>query len=97
MLQPPPKGTNAWIALISRSQRVKNCTFDVKVANAEAAGAVAAIVFDDVLEALIIMSKPKDHRGEPGIPSVFVSQRSGDLLHRHMIAGESRVIILPVR
>ena len=60
------------------------------------AGAAAAIVYDDVLEALIIMSKPKEHKGEPGIPSVFVSQRSGALLKRHMIEGESTVFITPV-
>ncbi len=27
----PPSANNTWIALIARSQRVKNCTFDVKV------------------------------------------------------------------
>jgi len=49
-----------WVALIARAQRPHptNCTFDVKVRNAERAGASAAIVFDDAYEALIIMSKP---------------------------------------
>lgn len=40
-----------------------------QVRNAEGAGAIAAIVYDDVYEPLIIMSKPPDHP-DPGIPSV---------------------------
>ncbi|KAG1664647.1 hypothetical protein FOA52_011784 [Chlamydomonas sp. UWO 241] len=72
-----------WIALISRHQlhHSDNCTFDVKVTNAQAAGALAAIVYDDVYESLIIMSIPPGHT-EPDIPSVFVSQRSGFILSK---------------
>lgn len=41
-----------------------------QVRHAEQAGARAAIVYDDVYESLIIMSKPQDHP-DPGIPSVL--------------------------
>lgn len=86
-----------WVALISRSQHAHptNCTFDVKVRHAEAAGAAAAIVYDDVYEALIIMSKPRDHP-DPGIPAVFVSERAGIAMHRLMTPGVTRVRIIPV-
>ena len=61
----------------------------------EAAGALAAIVYDDVYEPLIIMSKPADHL-DPGIPAVFVSERSGVMLKRLMTPGLTTVEITPV-
>lgn len=68
-----------WVALISRSPRNTNisCSFMDKVFNAEEAGAVGAIVFDDVNEPLKRMAAPPWSPEEPGIPSVFVSQKSG--------------------
>ena len=67
-----------------------------QVHNAELAGAVAAIVYDDVYEALIIMSKPRDHP-EPGIPAVFVSEKAGIIMRKLMTPGVTRVRIVPVR
>ncbi|WIA31843.1 hypothetical protein OEZ86_002709 [Tetradesmus obliquus] len=89
--------SQTWVALISRSQQLHptNCTFDVKVRYAEAAGAAAAIVYDDVYEALIIMSKPRDHP-DPGIPAVFVSEKAGIIMRRLLTPGQSRVRIVPV-
>uniref|UniRef100_A0A7R9YWX4 RING-type E3 ubiquitin transferase n=1 Tax=Chlamydomonas euryale TaxID=1486919 RepID=A0A7R9YWX4_9CHLO len=88
-----------WVALISRHQDhySETCTFDVKVTNAQNAGALAAIVYDDVYESLIIMSMPDGHQ-EPQIPSVFVSFRSGSILTRllTMTRGNVRVHITPV-
>lgn len=69
--------------------------FLLQVHNAELAGASAAIVFDDVYEALIIMSKPRDHP-EPGIPAVFVSEKAGIIMRRMMTPGVTRVRIVPV-
>eukprot|EP00191_Tetraselmis_sp_GSL018_P004220 CAMPEP_0177610798 /NCGR_PEP_ID=MMETSP0419_2-20121207/20028_1 /TAXON_ID=582737 /ORGANISM="Tetraselmis sp., Strain GSL018" /LENGTH=280 /DNA_ID=CAMNT_0019106241 /DNA_START=598 /DNA_END=1436 /DNA_ORIENTATION=- len=86
-----------WIALISRSQgHQENCTFDVKVRNAQRAGAIAAIVYDDVYEQLLIMSKPQAAE-EPGIPSVFVSKKTGLILKQMMVPGVSTVHISPVQ
>eukprot|EP00955_Chlamydomonas_euryale_P064490 358996-Chlamydomonas_euryale.AAC.4 len=67
------------------------------VTNAQNAGALAAIVYDDVYESLIIMSMPDGHQ-EPQIPSVFVSFRSGSILTRllTMTRGNVRVHITPV-
>ena len=62
--------------------------------HAEEAGAIAAIVYDDVYEALIIMSKPRDH-AEPGIPSVFVAQKTGIVIKSLMTPG-TIVRITPV-
>eukprot|EP00879_Flechtneria_rotunda_P003265 GHRR01003490.1.p1 GENE.GHRR01003490.1~~GHRR01003490.1.p1 ORF type:complete len:766 (+),score=335.12 GHRR01003490.1:402-2699(+) len=86
-----------WIALISRSQQQhpSNCTFDVKVRHAELAGASAAIVYDDVYEALIIMSKPRDHP-DPSIPAVFVSEKAGIIMRKLLTPGQTRVRIVPV-
>lgn len=47
-----------------------------QVAHAEAAGAVAAVVRDDVYEPLILMAKDLRHP-DPAIPAAFVSQRVG--------------------
>lgn len=56
---------------------------------------MAAIVYDDVYEPLIIMSMPPAHP-DPGIPAVFVSQRSGVMLKRLITEGESVVEITAV-
>ena len=64
--------------------------------HAEDAGASGAIVYDDVYEALIIMSKPRDH-AEPGIPSVFVAQKTGIVMRKLMTPGATIVRITPVR
>eukprot|EP00775_Hariotina_reticulata_P009675 gene9675-9833_t len=86
-----------WVALISRAQQLHptNCTFDVKVRNAELAGAAAAIVYDDTYEALIIMSKPRDHLA-PGIPAVFVSEKAGIIMRKLITPGQTRVRIVAV-
>lgn len=62
---------------------------------AELAGASSAIVHDDVYEALIIMSKPRDHP-DPGIPAVFVSEKAGIIMRKLMTPGVTRVRIMPV-
>ena len=67
----------------------------VQVKHAEDAGASGAIVYDDVYEALIIMSKPRDH-AEPGIPSVFVAQKTGIVMKKLMTPGATIVRITPV-
>ena len=64
--------------------------------HAQDAGASGAIVYDDVYEALIIMSKPRDH-AEPGIPSVFVAQKTGIVMRKLMTPGATIVRITPVR
>ncbi|KAG2434233.1 hypothetical protein HXX76_007958 [Chlamydomonas incerta] len=86
-----------WIALIARQQQphATNCTFDIKVMNAQAAGAIAAIVYDDVYESLIIMSKPKGHP-DPLIPAVFVSQKAGIIMRKLMTLDVIRVRITPL-
>jgi E3 ubiquitin-protein ligase RNF13 len=82
-----------WVALISRSQgESDDCTFDVKVRNAENAGAAAAIVYDDIYENLIIMAKPASHP-DPTISSVFISQKSGMLLQKLYAPGYTQVYI----
>lgn len=64
--------------------------------NAELAGASAAIVYDDVYEALIIMSKPRGNP-DPLIPSVFVSEKAGIIMKKLLTPGQTRVRIMPVR
>lgn len=66
---PSELATKPFIVLISRSQtREMSCTFDVKIRNAEAIGAVAAIVHDDVPEPLIVMGK-RSSSPHPTIPA----------------------------
>ncbi|PRW61507.1 receptor homology transmembrane domain- and RING domain-containing 1-like isoform X1 [Chlorella sorokiniana] len=85
----------AWVALIARSQDKEGCTFDVKVAHAEGAGAVAAVVYDDVYEPLILMAKDPRHP-DPGIPAAFVTQRSGIMMRRLMVEGKTVVTLTPL-
>jgi len=66
------------------------------VRHAEAAGAVAAIVYDDAYEPLIIMSKPVGHES-PSIPAVFVSQKSGIIMKKLMTPGVTVARIMPVK
>lgn len=84
-----------WIALLSRNHRPDlNCTFDVKVRNAEVAGAVAAIVYDNVDGPLVIMAMPTGHP-QPNIPAVFVSRRSGNVMMNLLTPGVTIVVIMP--
>ncbi|KAL6784548.1 hypothetical protein ACKKBF_B02240 [Auxenochlorella protothecoides x Auxenochlorella symbiontica] len=90
---PPGAKGKRWVALIKRTQGlVETCTFDRKVAHAEAAGASAAIVHDQSDGPLIIMSKPLGAL-DPGIPAVFISLKSGIMLKQLLQPGISRVFI----
>jgi E3 ubiquitin-protein ligase RNF13 len=94
-----PDVEGPWVALLARSQGQQDCTFDVKVSRAEAAGAAAAIVWDDVIEGLVVMAKPPGNP-DPGIPAVFVvrqntaTRASGAALHAlnvpHPVASPAR-------
>ena len=53
---------------------------------------MAAIICDDQYEALIIMSKPLGHP-DPGIPAVFVTQKTGIIVKRLMTEGVTVVRI----
>jgi hypothetical protein len=59
------------IALIARG----TCNFDVKVQNAQNAGAIAAVIYNNVDDELVVM----DGAG-PTIPSVFIGLSSGNAL-----------------
>ncbi|EFN56592.1 hypothetical protein CHLNCDRAFT_51582 [Chlorella variabilis] len=65
------------------------------VAHAEAAGAVAAVIYDDVFEPLILMAKDPRHP-DPFIPSAFVTQKSGILMKRLMVDGSTVVTLTPL-
>ena len=54
-------------------------------------------MYDNVYEALVIMSKPAGHP-DPGIPAVFVSRKSGDYMKSMMamMMGPVRVRIVQV-
>ena len=71
------------------------CCF-VQVLRAQAAGALAAIVYDDAYEPLVIMDKLAN-MPEPGIPAIFVSQQTGVVMNRLLKAGITAAILLPVR
>lgn len=80
-LLPPPNEQNLvkkWIVLIARYNQSQNCSFEMKVRNAQAAGYDAAIIYNVHSEQLVPMSA-KNSTGIY-IPSVFVSQSSGLLL-----------------
>jgi subtilisin family serine protease len=70
------------VALIQRG----GCDFQVKIENAEAAGAIAAVVFNNQAE-LIIMSGTRD---SVAIPAVMIGQADGQLLQTEL---ENDVIV----
>jgi len=72
------------------------CPFSYKVQNAAKAGAAAAIIYDDMYEGLLVMSKSEEGE-EPTIPSVFISRDSGYLLKTLLLTGSTvQLIITPV-
>jgi E3 ubiquitin-protein ligase RNF13 len=65
-----------WIALIMRTPTIYgNCSFDVKVHNAQLAGFKAAIVYNSESDDLLTMSSSGKYSIK--IPSVFVGHSSG--------------------
>lgn len=72
------------------------CILLYQVMHAQRAGAWAVIVYDQIYEALITMSKPP---GSPdtSIPAVFVSQKAGQLMKSLMELDEVYATITPVR
>ena len=91
-----PKCWNHLTGRLYMRTTVPHCWRPNQVRHAEEAGAAAAIVYDDVYEALIIMSKPRDHP-EPGIPAVFVAQKTGIVVRKLMTPASTLVRITPVR
>lgn len=83
----------------SRNEAIWKCeatlTLHLQVRNAEDAGAIATIVYDNIYEALIIMAKPLGNP-DPSIPAVFVSQKAGIVMQRMALAGDTYAEILPV-
>jgi subtilisin family serine protease len=68
------------MALIQRG----TCEFGTKVLNAQRAGAIAAVVFDNVVNTnLLIMSAGADGRSVT-IPSCFISWRNGEVLKSYL-------------
>lgn len=93
-LRVPVTPVVSWVALIQRSQEQDDqCTFDMKVQYAQQAGAIAAIIYDDTFEPLIIMSKPLGHP-DPAIPAVFVAQKTGIVMQKFLTTGTVTVKII---
>lgn len=64
--------------------------------NAQDAGAMAVIVYDNEYEPLIVMSKPIGHH-DPAIPAVFVAQKTGVVMQKFLTTGTVTVRIIQVR
>lgn len=64
--------------------------------NAQQAGAIAAIIYDDSFEPLIIMSKPLGHP-DPAIPAIFVAQKTGLVMQKFLTTCTVTVQIIQVR
>ncbi|HEX2139040.1 MAG TPA: S8 family serine peptidase [Woeseiaceae bacterium] len=73
------------VAFIQRG----GCDFEVKVENAEDAGAIAVLVFN-IAGSPIVMTGSTD----PGIPALMVGQADGNLLLAEIDAGEALEVIL---
>jgi E3 ubiquitin-protein ligase RNF13 len=71
----------SWIALIQRSGSKSNCTFDLKVYNAQQAGYSAVIVYNFGSDNLIKMSSSGLYSIK--IPAVFVGESSGTEIKKY--------------
>ena len=69
------------------------CTFKSKARRAEAAGATALVVIDNVDGPLFLMGDATG--GQPGIPTVLVSQADGATIRAQLAAGVVGTIDLP--
>lgn len=69
------------IALVARG----TCEFAVKVENAEAAGAIAVIVYNNEAGAPLLM---RGERGSVGIPAVMIGLDDGNFLVARLAAGD---------
>lgn len=69
-----------YVLLIQRSPPTKKCGFAEKVERAADAGAVAAVVYDDVQERSLLIMSGARLGYEPRIPSVFVSLNTGEIV-----------------
>lgn len=56
---------------------------------------MAAIIFDNVYEPLIVMAKPIGNP-DPAIPAVFVSQKTGVIMQKFLTTGTVSVRIIQV-
>ena len=71
------------IALIARGLE----NFDVKVSRAEGAGAIGAIVYNNLDDPNLVLASASGNVTEPTIPMVFVSQETGDELRELLLDG----------
>lgn len=69
------------IALVRRG----GCTFEVKVRNAQNAGAVAVVVYSNQGEPLLMSGT----RGAVSIPAVMISREDGERILARLVAGDS--------
>ncbi len=76
------------IALIDRG----NCTYLTKANIAEAAGAIAIVVVNNVPSPPFAMGGS----GSSGIPGVMISQADGEILKAHLLAGDTVDISLAI-
>lgn len=88
-LQRPPYNNTPWIALVSRGG---DCSFDEKVAHAEGAGYIAALVHNVGSDKLVPMAAGKKE-GKVGIPSAFIGESDGIYL-KQTFSGELKYFIV---
>lgn len=83
------------IALLDRG----DCSFIDKVDNAETAGAIAAIIVDNIDEPVIGMSKPRGKNPKVDIPSILIRKVHGQLIKNALGSSETvtATLILSVR
>ena len=76
------------VALIARGLE----SFDVKVRRAEDAGAIAAVVYNNVADGALITASASGTVTEPTIPMVFISLESGNTLRDLLTDGVSLAV-----
>ena len=74
------------IALIQRG----GCDFDLKISNAQDAGAVAAVVFNNDIELLVMAGSSNG----VSIPAIMIGQADGQLIRDKLLAGDAVEITL---
>ena len=96
-IEPPPNVSfvdpNEWIALIKRTPGIyNNCSFDVKVHNAQNAGFKAVIVYNSDSDTLITMSS--SGKFSIKIPSIFVGFSTGNELKNEFTYANGTYVVI---
>jgi minor extracellular serine protease Vpr len=86
----PPNSLTGQIALISRGGTPTACAFDSKISNAQAAGAVGVVIYNNRSDSIFDYTFNRElflPTVTTGLPTLFISQADGEQIQQQVKAG----------